>query len=109
MGMMFILGFNGFNALSLNVIGFQYGNATRVAWLEYTSIIFSFLFQTFLFRDPLDQFEVIGCILVAMGCSLSVFEEVYVHYADTRSDGVHPIVRWMTCRPVEDPVGIDDL
>ena len=81
-----IVGFNGFNALSLNVIGFQYGDATKVAWFEYLVIIFAFLFQVFLFHDPIDQFEVIGCVLVAIGCSLSILEELYVYYGGASSD-----------------------
>ena len=37
---MITLGIFGFIALSLNVIGFQYADATKVAWLEYVIIIF---------------------------------------------------------------------
>ena len=84
LGIMVIIGLIGFIALSLNVIGFQYGDATKVAWMEYTAIIFSFIYQIFVFRDPLDRLEVIGCVLVGIACSLSVSEELILCFGKRR-------------------------
>ena len=79
-GIMIVIGFNGFAALCLNVVGFQYGDATKVGWLEYIAIVFTFMYQIFLFGDIPDIFEIIGVILVIIACAMSVLEEVYHHY-----------------------------
>ena len=42
-----LIGFIGFGALSLNVIGFQYGDATKISWIEYTQIIIAYICKYF--------------------------------------------------------------
>ena len=74
------IGVNGFAALCLNIVGFQYGDATKVGWLEYIAIVFTFMYQIWLFNDIPDTFEIIGAILVIIACAMSVLEEVYNHY-----------------------------
>ena len=75
-----IIGIVGFTAVSMGTIGFQYGEATKLAWLEYTSIIFAFLFQTYLFNDIPNDFEIIGAVLIGIAICLSIAEEIYHNY-----------------------------
>ena len=74
-----IVGINGFIALCLNVVGFQYGDATKVAWLEYIETVFTLLYQIFLFNDIPNTFEITGAVLVVIACCISVGEEIYNH------------------------------
>ena len=76
---MIIVGIFGFIALSLNVIGFQYGDATKVAWLEYIIILFSFIYQIWLFDDTPNELEIVGLLFIIFACFLSLFEELYNH------------------------------
>ena len=48
--------------------------------LEYIGIVFSFVYQIWLFDDIPDTYEIIGAVLVIIACSLSVLEELYNHY-----------------------------
>ena len=75
-----LLGILGFVSMCMAVIGYQYGFATKVTWLEYSAIIFGFIYQIFLFNDFPNSFELIGTILVLIASSLSLLEEVYNHY-----------------------------
>ena len=70
----------GFGALSLSVIGYQYGEATKVVWAEYLILVFAFLYQIFVFDVIPNQFEIVGIILIIIACSLSLAEEMYVEY-----------------------------
>ena len=74
------LGIFGFGGLSLYVIGFQYAAATKVAWLEYITIVFSFLYQIFLFNDIPNILEVIGLSFVVTACCFSLLEEWYYYH-----------------------------
>ena len=46
---MILIGIIGFCAVASSVIGYQYGEATKVAWLEYMTIAFAFLYQIYIF------------------------------------------------------------
>ena len=76
-GYMLILGIFGFVALQCIVIGFQYADATKVAWLEYIIIVFSFAYQIFLFNDIPNELEIIGVGFVMLAAILSLLEELY--------------------------------
>eukprot|EP01084_Bolivina_argentea_P314771 545233_1 len=76
---MIIIGIFGFIALSLNVIGFQYGEATKVAWMEYIAVVFAFIYQIYLFNDIPNKFEVIGVVLLTIACITSITEEFILH------------------------------
>eukprot|EP01084_Bolivina_argentea_P316885 549375_1 len=75
--LMFLTGFIGFIGLSLHVIGYQLGDATKVSWLEYVSIVYQSLFQTFFWNDPFNLFESIGVILVVLACFIDLGEQYY--------------------------------
>eukprot|EP01083_Nonionella_stella_P182732 658208_1 len=76
-GVSIVTGFIGFAGLSLCVIGYQLGDATKVSWLEYSTIAFSCLYQTFVFQDPLNISESIGIVLVVASCVANLFEQYY--------------------------------
>ena len=76
---MIAIGILGFGALCFNVIGFQYAEATKVVWLEYITIVFTFLYQIFLFNDIPNMLEIIGAFMVIIACCLSLIEEMYNH------------------------------
>eukprot|EP00483_Globobulimina_turgida_P002079 UN02081 len=76
---MIIIGFLGFLALMFNVIGYQIGDATKVAWMEYLDLVFAFLYQWLYFQDIPTHWEVIGCCLLLSVCIIHVGEEYYHH------------------------------
>merc|ERR1711971_797535 len=53
------VGFGGFAGMSLNVKGYQIGNAAVISWLEYIAIPLGFVYQSFIFENPPDEFEVL--------------------------------------------------
>ena len=77
---MISMGIIGFCALSFNVIGFQYGDATKVAWIEYLQIILAFIIQSTIFNDTPNWYEITGGILILTAAFLAIFEELYKHY-----------------------------
>eukprot|EP01083_Nonionella_stella_P207795 754543_1 len=85
-----VLGVFTFCALSCSVIGYQYGEMTKVAWLEYITLIYAFAYQTFLFDDVPNTFEIIGAVLVVLACCVSLLEEVYNKYVK-QTISYHPI------------------
>ena len=74
---MLITGIIGFSGLSACVIGYQLGDATKVSILEYMTIIYSCLYQTFLFNDALNVFEGFGISLVIIACIINLGEQYY--------------------------------
>eukprot|EP01083_Nonionella_stella_P014548 40848_1 len=75
-----LLGVVGFGALTCSIVGYQYADATKVAWLEYTTLLFAFSYQIFLFGDIPNTLEVIGVIFVLLACVVSILEELYKKY-----------------------------
>ncbi len=72
-----IFGTLGFAAIGLSVIGYQYGTATMVSWLEYINIPIGFIYQMFVFGDIPNKYEIIGAVLVTIACLIIPFEQLY--------------------------------
>jgi len=72
-----ILGVFSFCALMCNVIGYQLGDATKVAWMEYLDLVFAFLYQWLYEKDIPDQWEIVGCMCLFSVCFINMGEEVY--------------------------------
>ena len=75
-----IIGVLGFLALMLNVIGYQIGDATKVAWMEYLDLVFAFLYQWLYFKDTPTNWEIIGCCMLLSTCLIHLAEEYYHYY-----------------------------
>eukprot|EP01083_Nonionella_stella_P050123 133422_1 len=75
------LGIFGFLGLTFSILGYQYADATKVAWLEYISLVYAFAYQIFFFGDIPNVFEVIGVVFVLLACCVSLLEEAYKHYS----------------------------
>eukprot|EP01084_Bolivina_argentea_P014901 27875_1 len=73
------VGIFGFAAMALLVIGYQYGEATKVAWLEYINIVIRFIIQIYIFQDTPNKYEIIGASMVLVGCMLPVLYELSVY------------------------------
>eukprot|EP01083_Nonionella_stella_P035446 96721_1 len=82
--MMCVVGVLGFAGLLFNTLGYQYSDATKVSWLEYIEIPILFGFQTILFNDPPNKYEIIGACMVTVGCLLPAAEELYHYYHNAR-------------------------
>eukprot|EP01084_Bolivina_argentea_P029871 55422_1 len=74
------LGVSGFAVLSLSIIGYQCGSATMVSWLEYITIPIGFIYQICIFNDLPNKYEIIGAILVTIGCLLPVMHQIFIYY-----------------------------
>jgi len=69
------MGAVGFLALMCNVKGYQMGDATKVAWMEYLDLVFAFLFQWQCFGELPTKWDVLGCALLVSACLVNVAEE----------------------------------
>jgi len=80
-----ILGVFSFTALMCNVIGYQLGDATKVAWMEYLDLVFAFLYQWLYEQDVPDKWEIIGCLCLLSTCFINLGEELYHFIKSKRS------------------------
>ena len=74
---MLLLGIFGFFGVMLSVIGYQIGDATKVAWMEYLDLVFAFLYQWLYFKEVPDIWEVIGFCALVSTCFIHLAEESY--------------------------------
>eukprot|EP01084_Bolivina_argentea_P293343 504491_1 len=95
---MVVIGILGFLALMLNVIGYQIGDATKVAWMEYLDLVFAFLYQWLFFGDIPSNWEIIGCCSLLSTCVIHLGEEYY-HYVKAKNE------RKMSFELIEKPNG----
>lgn len=81
---MLAVGCIGFSALILQVIAYQYGEATHIAWLQYVQPVFGFLYQVFLFGDIPNMYELIGVVCIVSGCALMINDKVQDYYVKSK-------------------------
>merc|ERR1719331_242951 len=74
----------GFLGITLNVIGYQLGDATKVAWMEYLDLVFAFIYQWLYEKDIPDKWEIVGCMCLFSVCFINVGEEMY-HYCKSKN------------------------
>mmetsp|Transcript_66394 Transcript_66394/g.105573 ORF Transcript_66394/g.105573 Transcript_66394/m.105573 type:complete len:91 (+) Transcript_66394:1-273(+) len=72
-------------ALALNIIAYQYAEATKVSWLEYTGIVFTFVYQIVVFGDVPNALELSGVALILTASMLPLLEESWMHWRATRN------------------------
>eukprot|EP01083_Nonionella_stella_P076945 209871_1 len=82
---MIIVGFCGFGFIAFSVIGYQLGEATYVSWLECIYIPISFIYQSVVFDDKPNVYELIGSVLVILGCTLPLMRQIYIHITERNS------------------------
>jgi len=63
--------------LALNVIGYQIGEATKVAWMEYTDLLFAFALQWLMFGRSPNLWEWMGCLCLMSTSGLHLLEEAH--------------------------------
>eukprot|EP01084_Bolivina_argentea_P290324 498661_1 len=63
------------SGLVCTILGYQYGEATKVSWLEYTFLPFGYFYQWMIFNEPPNVFEITGTALVMVTCVLSIIEQ----------------------------------
>ena len=69
--------FLGCLASVFNIIGYQYGTATTVSWLEYINIPIGFIYQIFIFNDIPNKYEIIGGVSVTIACLIMPIQQLY--------------------------------
>ena len=70
---MVLIGIFSFVGQTMIVTGFQCAEATKVAPIEYTIIIFGFVYQVFIFNQIPNVLEIIGASIITFACILSAF------------------------------------
>jgi len=80
----------GFLGITLNVIGYQLGDASKVAWMEYLDLIFAFIFQYAVFGDVPNIWEWIGLTCLMSTCMLHLGEEVW-KYRSAKNDAAEAL------------------
>eukprot|EP01083_Nonionella_stella_P089418 249488_1 len=75
----FVISIFGFGLMLFLVTGYQMGEATYVSWLEYVTIPLGFINQSIFFNDIPNQYEIIGSVLIVVGCLLPLIKQVYVY------------------------------
>jgi len=73
--LMMVCALCGFAGLSLNVVGYQIGDATKVSMMEYCDLIFAYVFQWSVFGIAPDKYEWIGIGCLLLVCVVHVVEE----------------------------------
>ena len=73
------IGLAAFCAMNLNVVGYQFGDGTKVSWLEYTNIPLSFLYQSYVFHDKPNIVESIGAVMILFGCLLPMINQIVLY------------------------------
>jgi len=63
-----------------NVIGYQLGDASKVTWMEYLDLIFAYIFQYAIFKEPPNMWEWIGLACLLSTCLLHLGEELIKYY-----------------------------
>ena len=104
----FIITINGFAAISLNVIGYQYGDATKVSWLEYSSLLLSVLYQIIIFNDIPNTFEVIGVLFVSIATMLNVAVDLYKYYKIKKTQQYEPVNQLSSATEMSELDGDDE-
>merc|ERR1719295_1349993 len=74
-----LMGCFGFTNLAFLNIGYQLADAALVGWMEYLQIPISYLYQTFIFGDTPNTFEIVGAVAVTVGSILPVVQQLYVY------------------------------
>ena len=82
-GLIILCALCGFAGLTLNVIGYQIGDATKVAWMEYFDLIFAYIFQWVVFGNMPNLWEWIGLGCLLSTCAIHLIEEL-VKYRRSR-------------------------
>lgn len=72
---MSVMGVLGLFALMCNVVGYQLGAATKVAWMEYLDLVFAVLFQWLWFGASPTMWDMVGCAFLLSACLVNVAEE----------------------------------
>merc|ERR1712083_165600 len=80
-GFMLICALFGYLGLSLNVIGYQMGDATKVAWMEYFDLVFAYFFQYSIFGNVPNIWEWIGLVCLLSTCAVHLVEEIIKYRA----------------------------
>eukprot|EP01083_Nonionella_stella_P044700 120284_1 len=75
-------------ALMFVVLGFQYGEATKVAWMEYWAVPFGFVYQWIIFDEIPNIFEILGAVIVIVGCLIGAAEEYYNYRKQLRKESI---------------------
>eukprot|EP01083_Nonionella_stella_P098405 276691_1 len=79
-----VIGSIGFCVLLFLMTGYQTAEATFVSWLEYMNIPLGFVYQALFFNDFPNKYEIIGGVLVLIGCWLPLVKQMFV-YAQCRN------------------------
>ena len=72
------MAFFEFFGVMCKVVGYQLGEATKVAIMEYLDIVFAFFFQWFLFHRKPNTYEYIGAALLILSCLIQLLEEKFL-------------------------------
>eukprot|EP01084_Bolivina_argentea_P171992 297949_1 len=63
---------------------YQMGNSTKIVWFEYVAVAFAYIYQSYLFHDIPNLWEIIGAIGVIICAFLPLFEELFVYVVNSR-------------------------
>ena len=80
-----IMGILSIFALMFLVLGYQYGEATKVSWMEYMNVPIGYLYQWIIFNQPPNIYETIGALIIFSTCIIEAVEEYY-NYKNARKE-----------------------
>ena len=88
-GLAVAIGLCGFGGMMFYVIGYQIGDATKVASMEYLDLIYGFAFQWFMFGLKPNIYEILGLCCLLSTCIFHLAEE-WLHYKNAKriQDGI---------------------
>ena len=71
------MAFFEFFAVLCKVVGYQFGEATKVASMEYLDIVFAYAFQYWMFHSAPNKWELIGAGILIVSCGIQLTEEKF--------------------------------
>ena len=89
-------------AMIFLTLGYQYGEATKVSWMEYLNLPMGYLYQWALFNQPPNIYETVGGSLMAVTCFIELFEECYYWRKEKEDEEVNGDYRELLDLPEDD-------
>ena len=84
-GLLASIGILVMSGLLFSVLSYQYGEATKVSWMEYTNVPFGYLFQYLLDGIYPTVSQIIGALVVMSSCIVGAIEQ-YLEYTNNSND-----------------------
>eukprot|EP01084_Bolivina_argentea_P289366 496872_1 len=71
-----------------NTFAYQIGNSTKITWFEYTDLLIAYIYQSLLFDEIPNKWEIIGCVSIIAFSFLPLCEELFVYMKNSTNNRI---------------------